>query len=130
MNSTNRSLAKKHAKNDKVSYEEVTAFQGPLPSPDVLAGFEKVLSGSAERIIQMAEKEQAHRHQEESKISTASVITMVLGVIFALLVSTAVCFLIYYSIFQHESGVAVALATTSLVGVIGAFLWFKKAKHQ
>ncbi|MBL1377650.1 DUF2335 domain-containing protein [Zobellella iuensis] len=37
-------------------------FSGPLPSPNVLSGYEKVLVGSAERILMMAEKEQQHRH--------------------------------------------------------------------
>ena len=35
---------------------------GPLPNPDILAGYEKVLTGAADRIIKMAEREQAHAH--------------------------------------------------------------------
>ena len=37
-------------------------YSGPLPTPDHFAGFEKVLPGSAERILKMAELEQVHRH--------------------------------------------------------------------
>ncbi|HHQ4525524.1 DUF2335 domain-containing protein [Aeromonas veronii] len=37
-------------------------FSGPLPPPKVLKSYETILPGTAERIIQMAEREQAHRH--------------------------------------------------------------------
>jgi uncharacterized membrane protein len=34
----------------------------PLPPPTVLEGYESLVPGAADRIIQMAEREQAHRH--------------------------------------------------------------------
>ena len=42
---------------------QVTSHQGPIPSPDTIAGYEKTLVGAADRIIKMAEKEQENRHQ-------------------------------------------------------------------
>lgn len=44
-----------------VTETRVTAHAGPLPSPDVLAGYESIVSGAAERIICMAEKQQSSR---------------------------------------------------------------------
>lgn len=41
-------------------------FSGPLPSPRVLAEYEALYSGLADRIVQMAEKEMAHRHEQET----------------------------------------------------------------
>lgn len=41
--------------------------QGPLPPARTLAGYEKVLPGAAERVMQMAEKEQAHRHEMQKQ---------------------------------------------------------------
>jgi uncharacterized membrane protein len=35
---------------------------GPLPHPDIIAGYENVLPGAADRIMRMAEQEQVHRH--------------------------------------------------------------------
>ncbi|MBY0460111.1 MAG: DUF2335 domain-containing protein, partial [Gemmataceae bacterium] len=37
------------------------SFQGPLPPPAILAQYNQVLDGAAERIFQMAEKQAAHR---------------------------------------------------------------------
>ena len=36
-------------------------FQGPLPPPSILEGYEKILPGSADRIISMTERQQQHR---------------------------------------------------------------------
>lgn len=41
---------------------------GPLPPPDDLAEYDRVLPGAAERIFQLAEREQAHRHVQEAKM--------------------------------------------------------------
>ena len=48
----------------KVSVQ-ATAFSGPLPPPSILREYDSVVSGGAERIFVMAEKEQAHTHKCE-----------------------------------------------------------------
>jgi uncharacterized membrane protein len=50
---------------NSVSLQVAKGFSGPVPPPDLLAGYESVLPGSAERIIRMAETEQSHRHGRE-----------------------------------------------------------------
>lgn len=39
------------------------SFQGPLPPPSMLANYNAVLPGLAERIVRMAETEQSQAHQ-------------------------------------------------------------------
>lgn len=41
------------------------SFSGPIPHPSLMAGYEHVLSGSADRILKMAELQQAHRFDLE-----------------------------------------------------------------
>jgi uncharacterized membrane protein len=41
------------------------SFSGPLPHPDILAGYNRVVPDAAERILCMAEKAQKHRHEVE-----------------------------------------------------------------
>ena len=70
-------------------------WSGPLPPPDLLAEFENVLQGLANRIVSMWEQQQAHRIRMESsgleinrKIVIADIIQgylgTILGFIFAL----------------------------------------------
>ncbi|MCY4525697.1 MAG: DUF2335 domain-containing protein [Anaerolineaceae bacterium] len=42
-----------------------THFSGPLPHPEIMAGYEHTLTGSAERILKMTEEAQRHRHAME-----------------------------------------------------------------
>jgi uncharacterized membrane protein len=41
-------------------------WKGPLPPPAALEHFERIVPGSAARLIEMAEAEQKHRHSIES----------------------------------------------------------------
>ena len=60
---------------DKVSqevtleFEQTTSavFQGPMPPPVILQGYENVVPGLASQIAEMAAKEQHHRHQWERR---------------------------------------------------------------
>lgn len=47
-----------------VSHE---AFQGPLPHPYILKGYNEILPGAADRVFKLTEGEFAHRHDMEKK---------------------------------------------------------------
>ncbi len=51
-----------------VAIETAVHFSGPLPHPKILAQYERVFPGSAERILTMAEQEAAHRQKIEARI--------------------------------------------------------------
>lgn len=46
------------------------AFSGPLPPPQIVAGYDHVIPDGANRIMEMAEREQEHTHDQESAHST------------------------------------------------------------
>ena len=50
-----------------------TAFSGPVPSPRLLAGYEEIQPGLADRIFRMTEAEAAHRHNLEIRIVQARI---------------------------------------------------------
>lgn len=47
---------------------EMRITSGPIPSPEVFREYEDILPGSADRILAMAELQQAHRHSLESDV--------------------------------------------------------------
>ena len=59
---------KKAAVARKVTHMIRRVHQGPLPAPDDFAGYEHVLPGSADRIVGLTEREQAHRHKMEGRM--------------------------------------------------------------
>ena len=66
----NKNLSNNNSNNGKnvIVREVFSAFSGPLPSPDVLEKFDKVVPGAAERIIKMAEEQSLHRRGLEKKV--------------------------------------------------------------
>ena len=58
---------------EQTSFEYSSLYSGPLPPPVHLAHYEQVQAGLADRIISMAEKEQAHRIDTEQRALRASI---------------------------------------------------------
>lgn len=52
---------------------EISRYSGPLPKPEDLAKYEQVLSGSADRIIRMAERQAEHRQKLEKVVVESNV---------------------------------------------------------
>jgi uncharacterized membrane protein len=50
-----------------------STFVGPIPPPDILNEYNQVLPNAADRIIQMAENEQKHRHSMQEKLINAQI---------------------------------------------------------
>ncbi len=55
----------------RVAYIQAASFKGPLPPPALFERYDAVLPGSAERILRLAEKEQAHRQEWEMTVLRA-----------------------------------------------------------
>lgn len=48
-------------------------YQGPIPPPSILEGFDRIVPGAAHRLIQLAEDESKHRRELESKTLEANI---------------------------------------------------------
>ena len=62
-------------------------YSGPIPPPKMLHQYEVVMPGSMERIVSMAENEQAHRHKIDNKIVETEARDGLLGIISAFIIS-------------------------------------------
>lgn len=69
--SPKKKVINKISKEISVQLAVSQQFSGPLPHPEILAQFEKVLSGSADRIITAFENETEHRQHIENSIVNA-----------------------------------------------------------
>lgn len=59
-----------------VHYQEIS---GPIPHPTLLSGYEDIVPGAADRIIQMAEKESEHRRTQESHVVSSDIKSRTIG---------------------------------------------------
>jgi uncharacterized membrane protein len=81
-----------------------------LPSPEVLEAYDTVLAGSATRIIDMFEREQAHRHVWETRALKIHQASTLLGQFLGFLIAVAI------------------FVSATIIGIVGdasvaAFIW-------
>ncbi len=67
-------LAKKPRETQVVQQlEQLEVRQGPIPDPDTLSRYDRLLPGTADRIIKMAETEGQHRREMEGQLVVADI---------------------------------------------------------
>lgn len=105
-------------------------YSGPLPQPADLEKYDMIVPGAAERILQMAEKEQEKRHKSEAvKVDTAAKLSLRgqwIGLFLALLFAAI-------SVYLATKGfekLAAAFSAPLIIGVCSIFVLRRGAKTE
>jgi uncharacterized membrane protein len=119
----------------------VAAWYGPLPPPTLLAEFDKVIPGAAERILTLAERQAAHRQSLEAKeqvlreIQTRQDFELsrdalvkefriaAVGTISAFVLSMTTVLLSFWAIFHGYSIEGSILGGGTIAALVGAFIY-------
>jgi uncharacterized membrane protein len=102
-----------------------SSFLGPIPPPDVLAGYERVLPGLAERIVSAADAERRHRQATAARLIRLS--ELGLSAAFVLALTIILCGT-YAAVSGAElTGLAAVIAT--VVGLVAVFVAGRGARH-
>jgi uncharacterized membrane protein len=112
----------KRVANVVLSIVHEESFSGPLPHPKDLAAYDQIHPGAADRIIAMAEKEQAHRHAWEDKSLKFDFSYSILGIFLGFLIALALLLLAYVSSQAGHQNVALAFLAASTVGMVASFI--------
>ncbi|MCP4504566.1 MAG: DUF2335 domain-containing protein [Deltaproteobacteria bacterium] len=112
--------------NDAMMASFGMRYQGPLPPPAMMAGYENISPGFADRILKMAENEQSHRHSEESKLSSGYLKHHLVGQLLgAGLGISCVIAGVLIAILANSPTVGAALSGSGAVALVGAFMYGK-----
>ena len=112
-------------------------YQGPLPPPKVLEAYEKVLPGTAEKILGMALRSQEHVIFMDRQGAKHSFWRLILGFIVSFggqLSSTVIALVGYYMAYLYvtagEPALGYGVAGTSTV-LCGYLIWWKeRSSHK
>jgi uncharacterized membrane protein len=107
--------------------QTTTRHSGPLPPARELADYKAIDESFAERIMQMAEREQAARHAIPNEFMKREYTLKSRGQHYALLL--AVCILLFagYLAYLDDTAMAGRVAIGTLVGIVGIFVAGKAA---
>ncbi|HEM4128982.1 TPA: DUF2335 domain-containing protein [Streptococcus suis] len=105
----------------QVVLEKLEIYQGDLPHPDILQGYNKLYPDAAKRIIENGIAETEHRRKMEERYLSGNILAhrlgQILGFIVALTIVGSGTFLIFTG---HAIAGSIMTGTTAL-GVIGLF---------
>lgn len=117
-----RALPPDEANELRTAIVQSGSFRGPLPPPALFAHYDDVLPGAADRILRMAEAEQAHRIWWERRDMTTASTTAVGGMVLGFVALLSLIAGATYSIaIGSEVGAGLFLGV-GVIGVIGRFL--------
>ena len=94
---------------------------GPIPSAEELEHLDRVQPGFANRCVEMAEREQCHRHGLETSVVSYEGSLRQRGQIFALLALIVLVLAVAWLAYLGFGQSAAALGTATIVGVVGVF---------
>ena len=101
-------------------------FSGPLPHPEILENYNRIVPGAAERIIQMAESEKEHRHYIEKAALRADIREARLGQIFAFLIGTIAIVCGAYTAIEGAPGAGGVIGGGGVIGLVSVFILGRK----
>jgi len=105
-------------------------YEGPLPPPGILAGYDEIVPGSAAKIIERFLEQGTHRMQLEKVVVHGGNKRANWGIVagFVIAMTTIVGAIYAMSLGYDVAGTAVVIA--SLASLVGTFLYGTKSRRE
>ena len=118
-------IANNHTTTQVVHHQQI--HSGPIPSPAILKEYDNIIPGSAERILQMAEKDAQHQRDISLKALNAERLEHLRGQYLGFGIGGAALLTsIVAMIFGHPSTASI-IGGTTVVGLVTVFVIGRKA---
>lgn len=110
--------------------QTVQGFTGPIPPPQVLAGYEAVLPGLANRITMMAERQSEHRQRLEQQVVSANIRHAEIGLWLGAAVAVALAAAAVIVTLAGYPEVGAVIGAFDIVGVVTVFVLRQRAQGR
>ena len=117
-----REVNPSHREEEAFSGEKFEIFIGPLPRPDMFREYHEIDPKFSHKIVEMAEKEQDHRHAQERKLADADVKGYFRGQNWAGFITLALIGAMVYLFSNDRTWQAAGMGAAGFSAVIVAFL--------
>jgi len=116
---------------NRVAYqEESRLWAGPLPPPEVLEHYNRIIPDGADRILKMAEMQSLHRQAMEKTGLDANIKLANRGQLFAMLLSLTGIISALVCVKLGQPAIAALLAGTTIVILVRLFLKDKSEEQK
>jgi uncharacterized membrane protein len=98
-------------------------WSGPLPPPAALEQFERASPGAADRILNMAEREEAHRQDLERKMVSSEIKARNRGQLLGFLIAAITLIGGIWLVYEGKDWPGLVAILTPLIGLVGIFVY-------
>jgi uncharacterized membrane protein len=103
-------------------------WEGPLPPPAILRGYEDIFPGCAERIVSAMERQSAHRQALETRAVKSNAWSEKLGTMFGFIIVLSSIGGGFYLILNDKNVYGMAAIISALVALVGVFIYGKRSQ--
>lgn len=114
----------------KQTHSVSTHHSGPIPAPETIESYDKIIPNGAERIMVMAEEQSAHRRKMEDSVISSQNKLSERGQVFAFILSIILIGTGVASFLTGHDGVAGTIFGVTIVGLVTVFIVGKKSQSK
>ena len=114
----------------QVVLQKLEIYQGDLPHPDILKGYQDLDSDAAKKIIDNGIAESQHRREMEDKYLSGNIASHKLGQLFGFIIALVVIIGGIYLIATDKQIAGSILTGTTALGLIGLFTGNSQNKNK
>lgn len=114
----------------QVVLQKLEIYQGDLPHPDILKGYQDLDSDAAKKIIDNGIAESQHRREMEDKYLSGNIASHKLGQLFGFIIALVVIIGGIYLIATDKQIAGSILTGTTALGLIGLFTGNSRNKNK
>lgn len=115
-------VADGNGNNKPVAQFQQATFSGPMPPPEVLEGYERLVKGAAERILVMAESDAKHQQEIEFAALRAAEAEIKRGQLFGFVIGLTALGASMLALAMGSPAVAGVIGGTTVVGLVSVFI--------
>lgn len=108
------------------SVQQLEIHQSPLPQPELIEQYERILPGSAERLMRLVEQEAEHRRALEKRQLASQVIETHLGQWMAFLIGIFTIGAGAYTSLHGADWPGALMGSGGVIGLVAVFIFGRK----
>ncbi len=105
-------------------------FSGPLPHPQLLSEYDRIVPGSAAKIIEMAVSQSEHRKSLETKVIESNISNSRLGLWFGLIIGVVGIIAGAFLALNDKQAAGTIIGGTSLGSLVGVFIYGSQQRQK